>query len=471
MDLFGKYRPIAHLGRGGMADVFLTISSGPSGYNFSKLLVVKKLRTRTEDDPELVTMFVDEARIMAHLRHPNIVQIVEVGLDGGEAFLAMEYLDGLSMRRLRHRAKKERIELPREVEIVALVDVLGALDHAYELVMWDGQRLQIVHRDVTPHNIIVTVDGQVKVLDFGIAKTALRETVTAQGIIKGKLRYMSPEQARGVDVGRATDIFSVGVMLWEASTRRRFWGTLDDQEIARRLLVGTMETSPRAVDPSTPEELDRICRRALAFRVADRYPTATAMRDDLDRYLGNTAIDARRQLGSLVLSLAAEERGRLRTVIERAARQHAEHDSARSDPTTVTPVIIDPASIPDALPPVASASARHARVAAPVFAILLLSGIILGLAAHRGRMLASEARSSTTSREGLALATEGVTRRDASTLDAPRDAAADAPHPVRPVGPPARSFRSGRPTPAAPRTSANGNVSIDNSDPWRSDTR
>jgi len=182
-----------------------------------------------------------------------------------------------------------------------------------------------VHRDVSPHNVFVCYDGQVKVVDFGIAKAAGRACETRQGIVKGKVRYMAPEQAMGLALDRRADLFSVGVLLWEAITGLRFWGKFEDLEIARGLIANEFDPSPRSVDPTVPEELDRICRKALAHSAGDRYETAEAFQRDLEQFLGNVdTASLRRELGAVLTSLFARERAVLREIVERAGRENRE---------------------------------------------------------------------------------------------------------------------------------------------------
>ena len=206
-----------------MADVFLAVQSGPTGSGFQKLMVVKRLRQNLADEPEFVAMLVDEARIAARLNHPNVVQTNEVGELNGQYFIAMEYLDGQPLHRIQHRnaqRQKDGATAPfsKDLQYVVLLDVLAGLHHAHELLDYDGTPLQIVHRDMTPHNIFVTYEGQVKVVDFGIARAVGRSAETRQGIIKGKVRYMAPEQAIGHNVDRRADVFAIGIILWEVAS-------------------------------------------------------------------------------------------------------------------------------------------------------------------------------------------------------------------------------------------------------------
>jgi serine/threonine-protein kinase len=314
----GSYRLVAELGHGGMADVYLAVQQGPAGSGFSKLAVVKKLRENLAEDPDFVAMLMDEARITARLSHPNVVQLFEVGQEKETYFLAIEYLEGQPLHRIARRAKKERVDVPPELYYAIVSDVLAGLHHAHDLADYDGSPLEIVHRDVTPHNIFVTYNGAVKVVDFGIAKAMGRATETKQGIVKGKVPYMSPEQVSGGKVDRRTDIFAAGVILWNSATGMKLWADLDEVGIVRALCSGRYDASPRSICPDVPEEIDAICRKSLAFKADDRYATAADMRADLEAYLGRGGATARKQLETLMKELFAPERMKLRSVLEQA---------------------------------------------------------------------------------------------------------------------------------------------------------
>jgi serine/threonine protein kinase len=318
----GKYRLLAELGHGGMADVYLALVEGPAGLGFAKLAVIKRLRANLVEDPEFVTMLIDEARITARLNHPNVVQMLEVGHVDDEYFLAMEYLDGQPLHRLERRTAKLNQKLPQRVQLAVLNEVLLGLHHAHELADYDGTPLEIVHRDITPQNIFVTYEGQVKVMDFGIAKAAGRAQETKHGIVKGKTRFMAPEQAMGIRVDRRVDIFAVGILLWQAATGRKFWSDLDDLRIVEALISGRYQSSPRAASPDVPEELDRICQRALERDPSRRYATALEMQKDLEAFLGHDALTARRELTSIVTEQFAKERNQLRGIIAEAGKDN-----------------------------------------------------------------------------------------------------------------------------------------------------
>jgi eukaryotic-like serine/threonine-protein kinase len=334
--LLGKYRLMAELGRGGMAEVFLAVSAS-STMDFVKLVVVKKPRAHLADDQEFITMLVDEARIAARLNHPNLVQTLEVGEANGEYFLTMEYLDGQPLHRILNRAREK---MPLAMQLGIMQDVLAGLQYAHELKDFDGTPLRIVHRDVTPHNVFVTYDGQVKVVDFGIAKAVGRASETRHGIVKGKRAYMAPEQACGRELDRRVDIFAVGVLLFEAITRQRLWAGVPDVEIVTRLVGNKIPSSPKAIDPTVHDDLDRICRRALAFLPSDRYDTAAAFARDLEAYMAaHMPRPSSRELGEYVAELFADKRRETTAVIEQqlaAMRKATSKVSLAKMPTTTS---------------------------------------------------------------------------------------------------------------------------------------
>jgi serine/threonine protein kinase len=337
-----KYRVIAELGRGGMALVYLAVSQGLGGFN--KLQVLKHLRPALADDPELLQMFLEEARLSARINHPNVVQTNEVGFDGKHHYIAMEFLDGQSLEAIwRKVAKTTQAMVPLELHLRILIETLGGLHAAHELTDFDGQPLNVVHRDVSPHNVIVTYDGQVKVLDFGIAKAADSANHTRTGILKGKSAYMAPEQFGGRDLDRRVDIFAVGIMLWQALTGERLWRGMGDAEIFRRVALGDIRvpSSVRRVDP----QLEAICMKALAPIPSDRYATAAEFQAALDEAL--RALPERRgarELGAFVRELFEETRRDLARRIDVAIKKYA----AEGHPSSNTPYPLGPvgASLP-----------------------------------------------------------------------------------------------------------------------------
>ena len=310
-----------------MGDVYLGVAQGPAG--FSKLMVIKMLRPGLAEDEQFLAMFLEEARLAARLSHPNVVQTVEVGSEGRRFFLAMEYLEGQSLQRLRQRVAKEHA-FPLGPHLRILVEALTGLHYAHELVDIDGRALGIVHRDATPHNIFVTYDGQVKVVDFGIAKAMDSSLETRTGELKGKVAYMPPEQASAQRVDRRADVFAIGVMVWEAAVGRRLWKGMNEVAIMHELLTGHVP-SPREVDPRVPAELDMICRRALAPNPADRYATAADLASDLERYLvtiGDRTTS--RDIARLVSETFEEDRRELRGIIDGQLRSLRAGDAANA---------------------------------------------------------------------------------------------------------------------------------------------
>ena len=313
-DTFGNYHLLAALGSGGMADVLLA-HAGSSVLGLGKLVVLKCIRPHLAEDGVFIAMLVEEARLAARLNHPNVVQTLEVGEVDGRYFIAMEYLEGQVLTRVQRAANARA--LPKAIQYRILLDVLSGLHHAHELADYDGTELGIVHRDATPHNVLVTYDGVAKLIDFGVAKAAGHGVETVTGIIKGKLGYMAPEQAMAVDVDRRADVFSVGVMLWEVATGKRMWSGVQDAVIFRRLATGDVPCSPRAVEPTVPEELDRICRRALAVQADDRYATALELQQDLEAYLAAAGeLATTRDVARAMNEVFADERQRMRHHVE-----------------------------------------------------------------------------------------------------------------------------------------------------------
>jgi serine/threonine-protein kinase len=317
-DRLGKYRLLAVLARGGMGDVYLAAADAVDG--FSKLLVVKELRREQADDEVYVNMFMDEARLAARLNHPNIVQTIEVGSDGARRFLVMEYLDGQSLHRTLRRARRDGHPFSAELHVRVLTDVLEALAYSHALTDFGGNPLGIVHRDVSPQNVFLTYEGQVKLIDFGIAKTRLASQQTSAGVLKGKIRYMAPEQATGQAMDHRTDIFSLGVMLWEALVGHGPWEGQSDLQVLQGLMsdaIPRLRDRPRDLPP----HLVAITDRAMSPAPADRYPTARAMRDDLLHCLppapgGGHANDLR----ELVSRLFADERRSLGAIVDAQLR-------------------------------------------------------------------------------------------------------------------------------------------------------
>lgn len=265
------------LGQGGMGVVKLAMVRGPQG--FVKLIVLKTLHPRLAADANAHRRFLDEARISARLVHPNIVQVYEVTELKGVPTIVMEYLEGQSLWSVLTECPEP---LPLPVRVYILCQALSGLGAAHDLEDYDGTPLGLIHRDISPQNIFLLYDGQVKVLDFGLAKVQGSEANSQSGVAKGKLRYMAPEQLGAHEIDCRADLFSVGVMLWEAASDRRFWDDRSDKEIMLQLLTN----QPPEIDlPQIPPRLRAICARALAFDRERRYSNARELRLELEQYL------------------------------------------------------------------------------------------------------------------------------------------------------------------------------------------
>ena len=300
-----------------MASVYLAVQDTGSGTQ--RLAVVKVVKTSLAGDDQYREMFAQEAGLAMRLAHPNVIHGYEVGEHEGSQFLAMEYLDGQSLLTVLRRIGRKA--LPLDVHVQILVEVLKALDYAHQLKNYDGSPLDLVHRDVTPGNVFVTYEGNVKLVDFGIAKSSLVEIRTETGVLKGKVAYMAPEQATAGEVGPFSDVFAVGIMLWEALAGRTLGRKGDDANalLFRRIEKG--DPSIREAAPDAPEGLIAICERATQRSVGLRYAQAADMQQDLEEWLrgrdvGGTSLQ--RELGRLVSESFTTERATLANRIDEA---------------------------------------------------------------------------------------------------------------------------------------------------------
>jgi len=310
----GPYRVIAKLGQGGMAHVLLALKPGPAG--FRKLLVIKQLRKELVEDQEYLSMFLDEARLAARLAHNNVVRTYEVGEHEDGMFIAMDYLEGQPLNRVIRR--KPKITLPMHVRI--LCEVLAGLHYAHNLQDFDGSPLNVIHRDVSPHNVFVTYNGEVQLLDFGIAKAAGASSQTREGTFKGKVSYIAPEQALAQSPDRRADIFSVGIMLWEAVAQRRLWKGGQDLAHLNARIKGA-EPRLREVMPDADPLLLDICDKAMALDPNDRFATAAEFRQALKPYLTEN-LTAPEDLAAWMSEKFAAERKELRAKIDTQIQAH-----------------------------------------------------------------------------------------------------------------------------------------------------
>ncbi len=286
---FGKYTLIRKLATGGMAELFLAIQKSVAG--FEKLIVIKRILPPLNQDQAFVDMLLHEARVAATLSHPNIVQIFDVGQVDGQFFIAMEHVHGEDLRSIVRQMKKRSIvEFPLEHALAIVLGMCAGLAYAHERRDLDGTPLNIVHRDISPQNVVVTFSGDVKIVDFGIAKSDTRlGEQTKSGKLKGKVPYMSPEQARGEAVDARSDIFSTGVMLFELTTGKRLFKGASEYETLK-LICEREYPRPSEVRGDYPAELETIVMRALSKERADRFQTAREMQAALETFIRNDQI-------------------------------------------------------------------------------------------------------------------------------------------------------------------------------------
>lgn len=328
-------RPLCRLGQGGMAEVHLAARSTVPGV--SELCVIKRIYPHQVDDAASVRMFLDEARLALSLVHPNIVRTERLGTFGGRHGMVMEFLEGQPFHQVLKRAYERDGSFNLEVTAQIAIAALDGLHYAHELKDTSGEALSIVHRDVSPQNLLITYEGAVKLLDFGIAKNALQNGKTRTGLLKGKVSYMAPEQARGDDIDRRADLWSLGVVLWEAVTGSRLFKGAN--EAATLNLTLTEDVPPPSVRRSDlPPDLERILMRALERDPTKRYTTAAEMRDDLEQWLTGRELGPESSVRGLMQRLFQTE-----LVAQREQIRGLLHSSADTVPesgmTRLTPML------------------------------------------------------------------------------------------------------------------------------------
>jgi serine/threonine-protein kinase len=302
-----------------MATVHFGRLVGPVG--FSRTVAIKRLHAQYAKDPEFVAMFLDEARLASRIQHPNVVTTLDVVNMPSEVFLVMEYLQGESLSRLIRNARKLGEQVPPGHAASIVAGMLHGLHAAHEAKSERREALNIVHRDVSPQNVLVGTDGAARVLDFGVAKAAMRSQSTRDGQMKGKLSYMSPEQLNGKPVDRRTDLFAAGVVLWEALTGRRLFDGADAGEIFAKLLASEI-ARPSTIVEGIPETLDAVVMRALDRDPEKRFQTARQFAIELE---GSVPLATPRAIGEWVEHLAGVD-------LERRAQVVAEIESISTNP-------------------------------------------------------------------------------------------------------------------------------------------
>src|SRR4051794_9047959 len=341
----GRYQPLRRLAVGGMAEIYLARLPGVGIEGFEKLLVLKRILPQHALDPELLRMFLDEARLSATLNHANVVEVHDVGTDGEAPFFAMEYVHGANVREiLRQHARaavtddaRTDVPLPLGHAVAIVAAAAAGLHYAHERLGPGGEPLGIVHRDVSPSNILVSYDGAVKVSDFGIAKWTFQRTRTQEGTLKGKLGYMSPEQCRGQPVDRRSDVFALGAILYEMTTGVPAFAAGTDLEILNQIASGVARPPCWPADGEPyPRELSEIVMRALAPDPAGRFPTMQAFQMALEAFARGAGLNVSTvPLGDFMHRLFATEIAAWRAA-EQEGKSLGDHLAARTAAPTPT---------------------------------------------------------------------------------------------------------------------------------------
>jgi serine/threonine protein kinase len=374
---FGKYLLLSRIAQGGMAELYRAKLIGDEG--FEKLIAIKTILPHLSEEKDLVKSFIDEAKLAAFLQHPNIVQIYDFGSVNSTYYIAMEYLYGKDLKLITERYKEKELPLSIENALYIAAQVCAGLDYAHKLKDFRGRPLNIIHRDIGPHNIFVSYDGQVKIIDFGIAKAAIQNTKTQDGSIKGKMAYMSPEQALGESIDRRSDIFAMGILLYEIVTHKRMF-----EGDAFRVFAKVREadyTPAEIVNEALPGDLCRIIDKALAKDREQRYQSAEDLLTDLEKCIRGFSISpSYRNLSQYMKDLFGKEaEAELETI-----RKISDADSIKSlekgkaiRPQIEKTIVLAENDLP-------SGQKTHKPLLAYYALILIAAGILAALAFVKG---------------------------------------------------------------------------------------
>jgi serine/threonine protein kinase len=374
---FGKYRLLHRVGHGGMAELYLANQTGLKG--FEKVLAIKKILPHLTQDAEFVSMFVNEGKLAALLTHQHIVQIFDLDHVNGVYYIAMEYVMGKDLRTVAVRARERGGQFPIDLALLICSQVASGLDYAHRRKDLDGRELNIVHRDVSPQNILVSYEGEVKLVDFGIAKVAGLGQETKTGILKGKLAYMSPEQAMGRAIDRRSDVFALGIVLYEVLTGRRLFKGDSDLSTLEAVRTANVEP-PSKFDANIPADLEQVVMTALAREADQRYQTSADFQAALEGVLSGRGGTGTMQLSQFMAALFADDQ---RKDHERLQSIHHEpvRPAAPARPSSAPkPMPARRASSPRPVPPHPPAARRspiRTAVLGAVFLFLLGSGTVL----------------------------------------------------------------------------------------------
>jgi serine/threonine-protein kinase len=470
----GRYALYGKIASGGMATVYFGRLVGAAG--FTRTVAIKRLHPHLAEEPDFVSMMIDEARVVARVHHPNVAQTLDVVTEGGELLIVMEYIAGESLARLLRAEGARQRHVPLNVVGSVMSGVLNGLHAAHEARSDRGQPLEIVHRDVSPHNVIVGVDGLARVIDFGVAKAAGRLQTTRQGVIKGKVPYMAPEQFAGQPTTRLADVYAAGVVLWEMLTGRRLFKAEDEPTLIAQVVAGNSEPPSRWV-PDLPAEIDAVVMRALSRDPAARFATAREMADALTRAappaLANETGAWVEDAAKEVLAARGAQLAEIESQTSAVARIHPEPVSSQGlRAPQVPPTSPAPVTVVDDLPTIASQPssisvetpsggmaralrARRSRVTLLAGGAIVVGGIMAVVAWRAASSPATEAGGPPPGETASAAEPPPSPSPPATSAAAVGPAATAAPTPsastvatVPPHAPPAA--RPGRSTPGSP---------------------
>lgn len=344
IERFGKYILLEKIATGGMAEIYLARAPGASGIN--KFVAIKRILPQYSDNPEFIEMFKSEAKIAINLKHSNIVSIYEFGVEKGQFFLVMDFVEGKNLRQAINRMKQVSKYLAADQILYIIREAAAGLDSAHRcLDGTTGRPLNITHRDISPQNLMVSYEGEVKIVDFGIAKTETQIEATKAGTLKGKFGYMSPEQAEGIQVDLRTDIFSLGIVLWEMIANDRLFMANNEMNTLRKIRDCQIP-SLRKINPKVPEDLEKIVNKALAKDRNLRYQTAAAFHRDLNTFLNkNYPSFSPHDFGNSIKTLFSDEIVSVRNKLVEYSKLQMEDtatpaidDLTRTQTSTQTPV-------------------------------------------------------------------------------------------------------------------------------------
>ncbi len=375
---FGKYHLIRKIAVGGMAEVYLAKSFGQFG--FEKPVVIKVMLPKLSADEEFVEMFVREALMAADFRHPRLCQVYDVGEAAGLYYICMEFVDGVDLTRIVRQANKSRMKIPMRIALKIARDLTAGLQYVHTAKSAEGNALNIVHRDVTPQNIMVGFDGHVKLVDFGVAQTSLADELK-RAALKGKGPYMAPEQWRGENVDGRSDIFALGIVLYEMTVGKRLFKRGSPDRVRRAILAGEI-TPPLLVKSEYPPALEEAVLKCLEHKPEKRYQNAAKLGEDLSEIMSEEGLDATTdEMATYMCKLfAGVSRNEVFRPLELTAPGHAATAAAAAEREVSHDSVEVPSDEPTAILP----TPRSRWPLLVVAVVLLLGGYALGALVHRG---------------------------------------------------------------------------------------